>query len=266
MPFADVDDGVALFYTEHGAGPPLLMVHGWSCDSHDWMWQIPALEQGRRLIAMDLRGHGRSSVPVGGYSPPRFAADLARLLETLETGPVVAMGHSLGTVVARTLAVERPDLVDALVLVDPVYGIPAELMPMLEASVTAFAGTDPRLVAQAAFTLFYTPETPAHLPVWHARRIAGMTPAVIAETLINLYTGPDAWAGGPATDAFLARRKVPVLAFYADEARAAAERRALPDDGISRIEMWPGVGHFIHQERPGAFNETVLSWLGRVVS
>ncbi|MEX2558136.1 MAG: alpha/beta hydrolase [Actinomycetota bacterium] len=262
MAFAEVDEGVELFYTEHGAGPPVLAIHGWSCDSHDWMWQIPALEAGHRVIAPDLRGHGRSSVPADGYTPPRFAADLARLLERLDAGPVVAMGHSLGTVVASTLAVEYPELVSALILSDPVYGLPQELMPMLEASLTAFEQADPVLVAQASFSLFYTAETPPHLPVWHQRRVAGTPPHVIAQTLINLYAGPDTWAVGDATGAYLARRRVPVLAFYAEESRAAVERTALPDDGLSRVEVWPGAGHFLHQERPEQFNEIVATWLG----
>jgi pimeloyl-ACP methyl ester carboxylesterase len=264
VPFAEVDDGVELFYTEHGTGPPVLAIHGWSCDSNDWMWQIPALEAGHRVIAPDLRGHGRSSVPAGGFTPPRFAADLARLLERLDAGPVVAMGHSLGTVVASTLAVEHPELVSVLILVDPVYGLPQELMPMLEASVTAFKEADPVAVAQAAFSLFYTPETPPHLPVWHQRRVAGTPPHVIAQTLINLYTGPDAWSVGDATSAYLARRGVPVLAFYAEESRATVERAALPDDGLSRVEVWPGAGHFLHQERPQEFNAVVTEWLDRL--
>jgi len=264
VPFAEVDDGVELFYSEHGTGPPVLAIHGWSCDSNDWMWQIPALEPTHRVIAVDLRGHGRSSVPASGYTPSRFAADLAGLLEQLGAGPVVAMGHSLGTVVATTLAVEHPGLVCALVLSDPVYGLPKELMPMLEASVRAFEQTDPVLVAQAAFSLFYTPETPPHLPVWHNRRVAGTPPHVIAQTLTNLYTGPDTWAVGAATSAYLARRRVPVLAFYAEEARAAVERAALPDDARSAVHVWSGAGHFLHQERPEAFNETVVRWLDRL--
>ena len=264
MPFVEVDDGVELFYSEHGAGPPVLAIHGWSCDSNDWMWQIPALEPGHRVIAADLRGHGRSSVPADGYTPPRFAADLARLLERLDAWPVVAMGHSLGTVVATTLAVEHPELVSALILSDPVYGLPAEMMPMLEATVTAIEQADPVAVAQAAFALFYTPETPPNLPVWHQRRVAGTPPHVIAQTLINLYTGPDTWAVGDATRAYLARRAVPVLAIYAEESRAIVESSALPDDGLSRVEVWPGAGHFLHQERPEEFNAMATDWLDRL--
>ena len=264
MPFATVDDDIELFYTDRGSGPSALLIHGWACDSHDWMWLSPALERDHRVIAADLRGHGRSSVPPTGFTPPRFAADLARLIDGLGAGPAVVVGHSLGTVVASTLAVERSDLVRALVLVDPVYGIPAELMPMLEASVGAFAGSDPVEVATAAFGLFYTPSTPEHLPAWHLRRVAGTPPHVIAQTLTNIYVGPEAWAVGEKTGAYLARRRAPVLAVYADDSRAAVERSVLPDDGVGRVEVWPGAGHFLHQEQPDRFNALILEWLDTV--
>lgn len=85
-----------------------MFVHGFSCDSHDWTWQIPYFVESHRVIAVDIRGHGRSSVPDGGYDDGVFANDLTNLLEHLGTGPVVAIGHSLGGVIVSTLSVERP--------------------------------------------------------------------------------------------------------------------------------------------------------------
>jgi pimeloyl-ACP methyl ester carboxylesterase len=77
MAFADVGD-VRLFFTDDGDGDrPILFVHGFSCDSHDWTWQFPHFVDGHRVIAVDLRGHGRSSVPDQGYEPRQFAADIA---------------------------------------------------------------------------------------------------------------------------------------------------------------------------------------------
>src|SRR5438105_10159094 len=99
MAFAHVGD-VELFFTDDragdGGGPPILFVHGFSCDSHDWSWQLPHFGARHRVIAVDIRGHGRSSAPEKGYEPRQFAADLAGLLDQLDTGPVVAIGHSLG--------------------------------------------------------------------------------------------------------------------------------------------------------------------------
>jgi len=108
-------DSVELFYTDDGRGETtVLLVHGLGCDSDDWAWQLDPLRERYRVVAVDLRGHGRSSVPSSGYTPPDVAADLAVLLNRLEIGPVVVVGHSLGGVVATALAVEHPHRVSAV--------------------------------------------------------------------------------------------------------------------------------------------------------
>jgi pimeloyl-ACP methyl ester carboxylesterase len=57
-----------LFMTEVGTGRNVMLLHGWTCDSHDWSWQLPLFEGKYRVVAADLRGHGRSEVmPSGGY-------------------------------------------------------------------------------------------------------------------------------------------------------------------------------------------------------
>lgn len=124
MPFARLDN-VTLFYTDEGSGePPILFVHGYSCDSHDWSWQIPYFVESHRVVAIDLRGHGHSSVPNHGYDHRTFCSGHRRhtILESIGCGPVVAISHSLGAVIVSTLAVKRPDLVRAVVSIDP--GIP----------------------------------------------------------------------------------------------------------------------------------------------
>ena len=56
-----------MFFTDEGSGdPPLLFVHGYTCDSHDWSWQLSHFARSHRVIAVDLRGHGRSSAPEDG--------------------------------------------------------------------------------------------------------------------------------------------------------------------------------------------------------
>ena len=63
-----------LFTTEVGMGEDVMLLHGWSCDSHDWSWQLPLFESKYGVVAADLRGHCRSHVmPSGAYT----AADLA---------------------------------------------------------------------------------------------------------------------------------------------------------------------------------------------
>src|SRR5215470_6266999 len=119
MAFADLG-AVRLFYTDEGSGDPaLVFVHGFACDSHDWSWQLPHFREKHRVVAVDLRGHGRSSAPDQGYGAVDLAGDVAALLRQLSFGPVVAVGHSLGASVVSGLAVEHADLVSGLVCVDP---------------------------------------------------------------------------------------------------------------------------------------------------
>jgi pimeloyl-ACP methyl ester carboxylesterase len=62
-----------LFFTDVGAGENVLLLHGWTCDSHDWSWQLPVLESRYRVVAVDLRGHGSSEVmPPGAYAPADY--------------------------------------------------------------------------------------------------------------------------------------------------------------------------------------------------
>jgi pimeloyl-ACP methyl ester carboxylesterase len=151
MAFADLGD-VQLFFTDEGTGdPPMLFVHGYTCDSHDWSWQLPRFAAEHRVIALDLRGHGRSSTPESGYEPLVFAADVARLVEHLGCSPVVAVGHSMGALVVSALAVEHPEMVRALVAVDPGYlvgdatvdGIPALKAAMEASDPVPFVHADP---------------------------------------------------------------------------------------------------------------------------
>ncbi len=257
MPFAQVGD-VRLFYTDEGStDPPVLFVHGYSCDSHDWSWQIPFFAENHRVIAVDNRGHGRSSVPDGGYDHGDFAADVAALIEHLGCAPVVAVGHSLGGVIVSTLAVERPDLVQAVVCVDPGYLIPDEMAAGLAPLIDALMGDDPIPAAQAMLGGTYSPASPPALKTWHMRRIAGMPAHVLSQTLVNLLQGM-ALASNSAPH--LARRQCPVLTLYTDPGRAAVEA-GLMADSRSRAVSFEGSGHWLHQERPAEFNHLVEGWL-----
>ena len=191
MAFAEVGN-VRLFFTDEGTGgPTILFIHGYSCDSHDWIWQLPHFEASHRVIAVDLRGHGRSGVPETGFDARDFSDDLAGLIEGLGCGPVVAVGHSLGGLIASVLAAEHPSLVRAVVSVDPGYLIPDEMAPIFEGVLVGLK-EDPVTTVQTMLGSSYTQASPAHLKSWHMRRIAGVPPHVLRETGIALFGRPDA--------------------------------------------------------------------------
>ncbi|WP_345401609.1 alpha/beta hydrolase [Nonomuraea salmonea] len=151
MPYAQVGPDVRLFYTDDGdamSAPPLLLVHGWGTDSHQWSWHIDALAERHRVIAVDLRGHGYSSVPETGNTPRAMAADLDALLGRLGIPQVVAVGHSMGGQVVSILAVEHPERVRALVTLDPGYGMSAEIAAGFPRMIAGLRGERPHEAAE----------------------------------------------------------------------------------------------------------------------
>ena len=89
-------------------------------DRSVWNDVVAELESSVRTHAVDLRGSGAASAVPGPYTLERYAADLRELIESLELGPVVVVGHSMGATVALRLAVDAPEVVRALVLIAPI--------------------------------------------------------------------------------------------------------------------------------------------------
>jgi non-heme chloroperoxidase len=89
---------IEIYYEDHGAGQPVVLIHGYPLSGRAWDKQVPVLlEAGYRVITYDRRGFGKSSQPVIGYDYDTFAADLNTLLEHLDLRDAVLVGHSMGT-------------------------------------------------------------------------------------------------------------------------------------------------------------------------
>ncbi|MBO3746668.1 alpha/beta hydrolase [Streptosporangiaceae bacterium NEAU-GS5] len=256
MAFA-IANGVRLFYTDDGNGDAMLLVHGWGSDSHEWSPHIPVLARDRRVIAVDLRGHGYSAAYETGNTPRQMAGDLAVLVAGLGIGSCVVIGHSMGGQIASILAVEHPDLVTALVAVDPGYGFPAAVA---EASLKMFRGRDPNEAAVDIDQWCYTAASPAWLREWHRRRLLATAPHVLAEAFAALWDGPEAIGVRPASDDYLSRRACPVLTFGSDPRRTGWESGLFKDPRSAAV-TWPGSGHRLHEERPAEFLLVVNDWL-----
>ncbi len=85
---------IRIYYEDHGAGMPVVLVHGYLADGRSWEKQETALlTAGYRVITYDRRGFGQSSQPVTGYDYDTFAADLNTLLEYLDLSDAVLVGH-----------------------------------------------------------------------------------------------------------------------------------------------------------------------------
>jgi pimeloyl-ACP methyl ester carboxylesterase len=111
-------DGIELHVAEAGAGPAVLLLHGFPELWYSWRHQLPALaDSGFRAIAPDLRGFGSSSAPaaIDAYSLEAVCGDLLALLDRLEEGRAVVVGHDWGAAVGWQLALEHPDRLMAVV-------------------------------------------------------------------------------------------------------------------------------------------------------
>ena len=110
--------GAELYYESAGTGDPILLLHGLGSSTLDWECQIPALSRAGRVIAMDVRGHGRSAKPPGPYSVQQFAADADALLGELKAAPAHIVGLSMGGMIAFQMGVDFPQSVRSLTIIN----------------------------------------------------------------------------------------------------------------------------------------------------
>ncbi|HUB49079.1 MAG TPA: alpha/beta hydrolase [Acetobacteraceae bacterium] len=102
-----------------GSGaPPLVFVHGFGCDRTDWNAQVAHFSPHHQTIAVDLRGHGLSPGAATDCSIERCGADVAEVMRALDLPPAVLIGHSMGCRIVIEAALQAPDHVAAVVLVD----------------------------------------------------------------------------------------------------------------------------------------------------
>ena len=123
MPKLEVN-GAVLVYDDEGprdgdGGVPLVFIHGWTANRHRWDDQFAHFAGGRRVIRLDLRGHGEST-GAGARTVAELAADVVALLDHLEVGRFVPVGHSMGGMIAQTLVLGHPERVERMVLVDSI--------------------------------------------------------------------------------------------------------------------------------------------------
>jgi pimeloyl-ACP methyl ester carboxylesterase len=122
MPTLPVGEALSLNYETWGdpEAPAVVLLHGFTADLRMWSPHVDALSQDYRVVALDLRGHGRSSAPedITSYSMEAYADDVKALLDGLEVDVCGLIGCSFGGMVALQFAVTWPERVAALVISD----------------------------------------------------------------------------------------------------------------------------------------------------
>ncbi len=251
---------VMISVTEYGDAnrPAVILLHGISNRSEAWLPIIPALAEPFRVLAMDLRGHGRSGHPVAGYRHSDYASDLQAVIADYNLADPLIVGHSLGGIVALDWAVEHPDVAAAIVAED----VPLSSGPGAEATFATWISMNQ--MPFEALLARYRADMP-HRSEQQVRRraeaMAGTASAVFHEELAAARSG----ATGDQT-ARLAGITSPVLLIHGDvetggmvppdDVRRFAE--TVPNGRTARIA--PGT-HWLHHDRPEDFLRLVVPFL-----
>jgi pimeloyl-ACP methyl ester carboxylesterase len=114
-----VDTGeVQLHAVIGGAGPPLLLIHGWPETWYAWRLIMPALARDFEVIAVDQRGIGLSDKPADGYDTGTLANDMIKMMDALGHDRFAVVGHDTGFAIGYALAADHPDRVASIALAE----------------------------------------------------------------------------------------------------------------------------------------------------
>ena len=260
-------------YRMAGSGPAVLLVHGMAGSSRTWRAVMPALAERYTVIAPDLLGHGDSDKPWGDYSLGAHASTLRDLLASVGVERVTLVGQSLGGGVAMQFAYQFPEMVERLVLVSSgglgrevswmlrVLTLPAAeyVMPILFPSQARELGN--KVVGWINRQGWRAP----HLDeIWQA--YASLTSIENRRAFVRTLTAVVDPGGQSvsAKDRLYLTEDVPTLIAWGDRdpiipaIHGVATHESIPG---SRLEIFEGVGHFPHAERPDEFVAMLVDFI-----
>lgn len=149
----DLDTGITMKYVEMGQedGEPLVLIHGMTDNSRSWSLIAPYFADTYHLYMIDLRGHGDTDKPdMRMYDTALYAADVASFMDAMEIESADVMGHSLGSMITQTLAINYPEKVEKIVLESTASVVPSDLGTYLYDTAKSFGeeGPDDEFMAE----------------------------------------------------------------------------------------------------------------------
>ena len=263
MPAIDFN-GITLNYTDEGAGEPVILIHGFPHSSDLWKPQRAVLSAGYRVIAPDLRGHGRSDPPHGGASIDLYADDIVALMDALGIGEATAGGLSMGGYVVMAMLRRHPERIRAVMLLATKATADTEAGKQARNDMIALAESEGAgAVAERMLPKMLTARTRDENPhlVQLVRSMMANTPVEgIVAALVALRDRPD-------STATLERLKLRALILVGQQDEltpptdAEAMHRAIAG---SRLEVVPDAAHLLNLEQLEAVNRAMVSFLGEL--
>lgn len=250
-------DGLAMTYVEAGdpAGPPLILLHGYTDNARSWSLLAPLLT-GRRLLMLDLRGHGGTAAPPCCYGMDSLAHDVAGFMDAMGIARADVVGHSMGSTTAAVLAGFYPEKVNRLVLISTTIEVPAAGGDWLWANVPGLPDViDPDSEFMMAW--YWNPNpVPADF-IDRERAESAATPRQTWMGVLRAFTMMDLSQVAPKVQA-------PVLILWGDQdslfdaSTQAAVKAAYP---AAQYETFAGFGHNMFWETPGAVADRINAFL-----
>ena len=241
-----------------GEGVPVLLLHGFGADLNSWMFNQPALCEGRRTFALELPGHGLSSKDVGAGDAVLFTDMIEAALMALDVERLHVVGHSMGGALAVSLTARRPERIATLTLLAPAGLGPEINGGFIDAFVRASRRKD---AAEALQFLVHDASLISRVMVEDLLRYKRLDGVALA-----LETIARAWfpQGRQAVSLVAALRAlaVPVQVIWGRDDRiipAAHAEAAVPP---ARVHVLEGVGHLPHMEKAGEVHRLIRSMIG----
>ena len=257
MPYTSFDDR-HIYYSDAGEGPVAVLIHGYPLDRTMWLDQVAALADIRRVVAIDLRGCGRSS-PVTGetITMDDFAADVARVISDLGEDNADIVGLSMGGYVALALWANHPEKVRSLVLANTKAGADSDegrAGRQAQAEAVVADGREP--LATKLLGALLAPDHELSV----AARLRTMAERTPVETYVACLGG---MAARPDRTGLLETISVPTLVVSgeADGLIPPAVSKEMADaiPGAEFVSI-PGAGHLSPMERPAEFAGALRSF------
>ena len=266
--------GHRVFYRSAGSGPVIVLVHGITSTSGTWANVLPYLAERFTVVAPDLLGHGESAKPRGDYSLGAYASAIRDLLFALGHERATFVGHSLGGGVAMQLAYQFPEHCERLVLVSS-GGLGREITALLRAA--SLPGSEmvlPLLVNEQLVgagrlvgRLLGRAGLRVHTDVGevlrgHASLSDGEARSAFLHTLRTIVDARGQRVD--ATDRLYLAESIPFLIMWGERDPIIPVEHGRAAHGLvpgSRLEVFPGAGHFPHLDDPLRFVRVLTDFI-----
>jgi 3-oxoadipate enol-lactonase len=255
--FLDLN-GARQHYVSKGEGPPVVLVHALGGSLHAWHGVTENLSLHHHVVAMDLRGHGRSELGSGKVSIGSYVDDVAALIDALELPAVTLVGHSMGTLVAQQLAIKRPELVDNLILLGGISWFEPAVRTAYEERADTVERDGMDALVDDWLPGALAPRTHAKLP-----QLTGLLRDLFLRNDPKSYAAAcRAIADAPK----LAREQIgqPTLLLVGDHDRStpiAMSEELHADIPVSRVKVVPAASHWATLEQPDFIASAILEFL-----